>query len=51
MDFLKTKFNNLMNTQVPPLKVKHLVIGTAIIVGVVLTFTSKNKTIVLVGNK
>lgn len=51
MDFLKTKFNGLMNAQVPPLKVKHVVIGTMVVVGVVLMLTSKNRTIVLVGNR
>jgi hypothetical protein len=50
MDFLKTKFNGLMNASVPPLKVKHLVIGTTIVVGVMLMLTSKNRTVVLVGN-
>ena len=51
MDFLKTKFNNLMNAPVPPLKVRHLVIGTTIVVGVMLMLTTKNRTIVLIGNR
>lgn len=51
MDFLKTKAKELMNAQVPPLKVKHVVIATTVVVGIMLMLTTKNKTIVLVGNR
>lgn len=51
MDFLKTKAKELMNAPLPAMKVKHVVIATTVVVGVMLMLTTKNRTIVLVGNR